>query len=74
MYEYSVFLETLHNKDIGRYISYGIICTNKTTGEIVSFIPDISTNKDFVESLANEFTSLQLSPLHFHDAVEDALF
>lgn len=73
MYEYSVIFECLHDKDIGHYVSYGIICSKTTTGEIVSFISDISTKKDFVELLANEFTNLQLSPVHFYDAVEDAL-
>ena len=36
-------------------------------------IRDISTDPIFVEKLAERFTRFQLSPVHFIEAVEDAL-
>lgn len=73
MYKYSTVFELLFHEDIGQYISYGIICVNTLTEEIISYISDVSTKKDFVCNLAEKFTKLQLSPCHFKDALEDAL-
>ncbi|WP_366926308.1 DUF6514 family protein [uncultured Intestinimonas sp.] len=40
---------------------------------ITACIPDISYNKDFVETLAQRCTRGQLSPTHLLDLVLDAL-
>ena len=56
----------LHHPDIGNYVSYGI-----GVGERV--IPDISTDRSFVEALAAQFEENELAPEHLQEAVEDAI-
>ncbi len=58
--------DQLHHPDIGEYISYGI-----GIGE--SVIPDISTDRSFVEALAAKFEENDLAPEHLQNAVEDAI-
>ncbi|MDR2932211.1 MAG: DUF6514 family protein [Oscillospiraceae bacterium] len=67
LWRYQAFDEECRHPDIGSYHTYGI--------EIVppSPIHDVSTDRAFVEHMAGLFTAGQLSPLHFSDAVEDAL-
>ena len=55
----------------GSCISYGL-CMLVDEGPMKE-IRDISTDPIFVEKLAERFTRFQLSPVHFIEAVEDAL-
>ena len=55
----------------GSYGSYGL-CLLVDEGPTKE-IRDISTDPVFVEKLAERFTRFQLSPVHFIEAVEDAL-
>ena len=57
------------------YTTYGIIAL-ENDGEdliIVAEVPDVSTNKEFVEKLARECSESRLSPVHLKDVVEDRL-
>lgn len=56
----------LHHPDVGEYISYGI-----GTGNLV--IPDISTDRSYVEALVQKFEENELAPEHLQEAVEDAI-
>ncbi len=51
--------------------SWGIACYSGN--EQLMIIRDISTEKALVENAAALFCKLQLSPVHFTDAVEDLL-
>ena len=73
MYKYLTVCERLFHKDIGSYVSYGILCINEETGAVVSKISDVSTKRSFVLRLSKKFTEKELSPCHFFDAVEDSL-
>ncbi len=73
MYKYLTIKEKLFHEDVGKYTSYGIVCINAETGEQVDKISDVSVERDFVTALAEKFTRHSLSPLHFFDAVVDAL-
>lgn len=64
--DYQIISKTIQNSVFGDYLTYGIQC-----GEIA--IEDISTKKDFVEELIQQFREHDLSPLHLQDAVLDAI-
>ena len=73
MYKYTVVTESLFHQDIGNYVSYGILCTDEISETTVSFISDVSSNKNLVDSIADKFTEFQLSPIHLREAIEDEL-
>jgi len=58
----------LTDRNSNGILQYGIKC--KEGGEVVH---DISPNHSFVQGLVNKFNDGGLDPLHFMDAVEDAL-
>ena len=51
--------------------AYGIVLI--ADGRIIAGIPDISDNKDEVESLTRLLNELKVEPCHFEDVVEDYL-
>ena len=51
--------------------AYGIVLI--ADGRIIAVIPDISDNKDEVESLTRLLNELKVEPCHFEDVVEDYL-
>ena len=55
-----------------RHILYGIAVLNQT-GETIDSISDILCDKAECEKLVELFNNENLSPVHFHDAVEDWL-
>ena len=54
-------------------VVYGLQCMRRCQDAWVSVdeIEDISTAQDNVLHMAEQFTALELSPLHFRDAVLD---
>ena len=58
-----------------RRMSYGIMASTEENGTCTytAYIPDISCNKDFVDTLAQRCARGQLSPMHLLDVVLDAL-
>ncbi|MFR2752687.1 MULTISPECIES: DUF6514 family protein [Oscillospiraceae] len=56
-------------------MSYGIMASTEENGTCTytAYIPDISCNKDFVDTLAQRCARGQLSPMHLLDVVLDAL-
>lgn len=72
---YLPFEETLPDDSSGAYTAFGLQCWQIEIGHktLKAAVPDISCEKSFVVSLARQFTHFQLSPLHFQDAVEDAV-
>ena len=73
MYKYLAVKERLYHVDLGYYKSYEIVCVDTASKMTVERISDVSSNKAFAKSLARKFTEMQLSPLHFRSAVEDAI-
>lgn len=69
---YSVFEEKYYSEEVGEYIGYGIMCSDICSREIES-IEDISIDQFFVKDLADKFNRYSLSPIHFVDAVIDAI-
>lgn len=57
------------------YLTYGLQCMERCMGTWVQLdlLEDISIDRDYVLALAERFTQLQLSPLHFRDAVLDSV-
>lgn len=61
--------------DAQDYLTYGLQCMEFSMGAWVQLdlIEDISVDRDYVLHLAERFNRLQLSPLHFRDAVMDSV-
>ena len=66
---------TLVNSGDSDYPTYGLQCLGDWEGTWVQMdvIEDVSPNRDSVLHLANRFNHLQLSTLHFRDAVLDSV-
>ena len=56
-------------------VTYGIACIEEDDGikELISQIPDVSTNLEEVEQLVTLCNEQQLSPIHLQDVVDDLL-
>ena len=71
-------IEGTHEYDDGGSKSYGIaVCpsgsmTNETAS-VLELIQDITTDKNALNKLINLCNSLELSPLHIRDVIEDFL-
>lgn len=61
--------------DAQDYVTYGLQCVEQSmdTSVQLDLIEDISVDRAYVLHLAERFTRLQLSPLHFRDAVLDSV-
>jgi len=70
-YRYNVFEESFTLPELGPYRTYGIKLTS-SSGKI-KYISDISTDKSNVDDIAANFNKYQLSPIHFGEAVDDAI-
>lgn len=57
------------------YLTYGIQCLGNRAGRWVQMdaVEDLSFQRDFVARLIERFNRLQLSPVHFRDAVLDCV-
>ena len=74
-WQYQPVKKEFSHPDGGTYFGYGLQvyqCQSELR-EPVASIDDISVCQNFVEDLALRFTMHQLSPVHLHDAVIDAL-
>ena len=70
---YKMTKSVITNEDNIRYVTYGITASSVTDGVELDKIVDISTNLSFVEDLVKKFNDLNLSIIHFRDAVYDAI-
>lgn len=61
--------------DFGHYHSFGLQVGSLEHGVYTALttIPDVSTDREFVRSLARQFTACQLDPIHLMDVLEDIL-
>ncbi len=72
MLQYIPVREELFSPELGNYVSYGIRAV-LASGEEATSVSDVSPDFAFVQKLAALCTSEQLSPIHLHDVVEDAI-
>lgn len=75
MYYYALAEGDFWLPDTGSYHSFGLqaVKIEHDLRTVSLAVPDISTDKDFVLSLAHRFTFYQLDPIHLLDALEDIL-
>lgn len=77
MFQYRMTETVFHSSCVEEthYKSYGIECVEINAGNerSVGSILDISTKRNFVETLTEKMNRQRLSPLHFHDVVEDEI-
>lgn len=69
--EYRVVRERLYRRELGSYLSYGIVAVG--ADKKAAYIPDISTEEWKVANLADKLNRLGASLTHFLDIVEDSL-
>ncbi len=74
-WQYQPVKKAIHHPDLDDYTAYGLQLYHCRNNQrlLIANIDDISTNQQFVEQLAMRFTLYQLSPIHFYDAVYDAV-
>ncbi len=70
MYHYVLRCDRLFKDDIGSYVTYGLDVLDEAFACICT-IRDITTDKAALTRLLELCNSLQPSPVHIHDAVED---
>jgi hypothetical protein len=73
-YKYMINEKTIDINDISR-ISYGIDIFDDTYGKMILLLKiyDISTDKDKVEELISSCNTLNASPTHIFEIIEDIL-
>lgn len=62
--------DIMSEEELGTYRSFGITCRYDCGEE---HIRDISTDREKVADMAERFNRYALSPIHFHDAVEEEI-
>lgn len=74
-YEYRSFTHILDTEDKLSFLAYGIELIHHTIAgsEAVDSIRGITTRRETAEKLLHTLNRAQVSPLHFHDIVEDFL-
>jgi len=55
------------------YIGYDIVAYDLRKKSILAVVPDVTTNRDYAEELAERFNRNRLSPIHLEDVMEDLL-
>ncbi len=71
-YKYSI-CSGIYRLEGKAHIGYGISVTDIDSNGEIAKIEDISTSKEDIEKLVALCNSLQLSPLHIQDVIEDFL-
>jgi hypothetical protein len=71
--EYHTVREILTTEEFGTYTTYGIIGVENLDDSVIVFVPDVSTDRTFVEDLARKCTEGCLSPIHLKDVIEDEI-
>ncbi len=74
-YEYRSFTHILNTEDRLSFVAYGIelVRHSHSGSETVDSIKGITTRHEKMEKLLDVLNRFQVSPLHFHDIVEDFL-
>lgn len=72
---YQIVYSHIDNDIIESYDTYGIqcLCRQSDIWIPIDTIEDISVHSEKIVSLISQFIALQLSPLHFRDAVLDSI-
>ena len=75
MFRYALVEGDFWLPDIGPYHSFGLQAGILERGAytVLTAVQDISTGREFVQSLARQFTACQLDPIHLPDVLEDIL-
>ncbi len=71
-YEYKITEDTYLLED-SKHIGYGISVSEKKTGRKILHIEDITVSKAKLSELVTLCNSLELSPIHIYDVIEDFL-
>lgn len=73
IYQYLAVEQTLFNCELGRYTAFGIAAQKRAPDgwRQIAFVPDICTNTQQAQRLAQLCTQGQLEPIHLMDVIED---
>lgn len=72
MKEYRLFVQSMYDRSIGFYETYGISVFE--SGEMTRIIRDISLERDKVEALAERFNTEQPDTDHLDQLIEEFLY
>ena len=73
IYQYLAVEQTLFSCELGRYTAFGIAAQKRVpdSWRQIAFVPDICTNAQQAQRLAQLCTQGQLEPIHLMDVIED---
>ena len=73
IYQYLAVEQTLFSCELGRYTAFGIAAQKRVPDgwRQITFVPDICTNAQQAQRLAQLCTQGQLEPIHLMDVIED---
>ncbi len=72
MKEYRLFVQTMYDRSVGFYETYGVAVFDD--GEMSRVVRDVSVERDKVEALVARFNREHLEPEHLGQAIEEFLF
>ena len=73
IYRYLAVEQTLISSELGRYTAFGIAAQKQLPDgwRQIAFVPDVCTNAQQAQRLAQLCTQGQLEPIHLMDVIED---
>ena len=72
MFVYKVISKNNYSPETGAYISFGISAHDSEHGQ-TCFVPDVFIDKSEARAFTERLNTLQVSPIHLIDVIEDAL-
>ena len=72
MFVYKVISKNHYSPETGAYISFGISAHDPEHGQ-TCFVPDVFIDESEARAFTERLNTLQVSPIHLIDVIEDAL-
>ena len=72
MFVYKVIKKNHYSPETGAYISFGISAHDPQHGQ-TCFVPDVFIGEPEARAFTERLNTLQVSPIHLIDVIEDAL-
>lgn len=73
MFTYKIMEETICEKEVGNYTTFGVCIYNDETTESIVTIHDVFLQKQKAEEFVNKCNALNLDPIHIFDVIEDTI-
>lgn len=70
-WKYEVMAETLEGPETGPYVAYGLQVVGRPGCKAAGRVPDVCTDRETAEKMAELFNTFQLDPVQLEEAVLD---